>query len=364
MRGVDGQGRLPDPGHPADADHPYGGTGLGGTRQHRGDPLAHLPAPDEVGDVGGKLRGLDRASPRGGPGHGLGPGVEVALLQSRLFQAGVGRQQALLQAAQGGGGLQAELPDEHLAQVLVHLQRLATPPHLVEGGHELGVEVLVEGVGGDELLELADELAVAAQPQVGRKAQLQGAQAALLQPGDLRRQQFPRRQVDQGGPPPQGQGLGEGLGGALGVLALQRAPAVGDQPFEAEHVDGLRRGRQQVPVRLGDDRGGAGGAEHLAQLVDVGVQGGQRGGGRALAPQLVDQLAGGHDLVVAQDEHRQDRPHFGGARCQVGGVVDDLQRTQNPEFHVISADDRQRRPSRPALGVGVTSTPGGLLEFR
>src|SRR5207247_9231779 len=77
--------------------------------------------------------------------------------QSLRLERGLLTKNRGVQLLQGRGRLDAELVDQHLARVLVGLQRLCLPPTAIEGEHELATRTLAHGVLTHELLELTDE---------------------------------------------------------------------------------------------------------------------------------------------------------------------------------------------------------------
>ena len=72
-----------------------------------------------------------------------------------------------LQPLEVGAGLEAELLGERAATLLVDLQRLALAVGAVQGQHELPAQPLAQRMLADEQLELADQLAVAAEGELG-----------------------------------------------------------------------------------------------------------------------------------------------------------------------------------------------------
>ena len=99
-------------------------------------------------------------------------------LWRREVQGGVLPQDRLLELAQLSAGLDAELVDEHLAGRAVDLKRLGLAAATVQAEHQLAAEPLAERVLLDESLQLADELAVAAEREVGLDALLQRARCS------------------------------------------------------------------------------------------------------------------------------------------------------------------------------------------
>ncbi len=87
---------------------------------------------------------------------------------------------------------------------------------------------------------------MASEQQIGVETVLDGGQAQLLQPGDLRAGRLDLAQVGERGPAPERQRLPERARGPARVAARQRRTAVGGQPGEAVGVDLIRRYNQPV----------------------------------------------------------------------------------------------------------------------
>ena len=74
-------------------------------------------------------------------------------------------------------GIDAQLRRQLLTPTLVGVERLVLPPAAIERDHQLGAQVLTQRVGGDEVDELGDELAVPPRLEVRIDALLQCADA-------------------------------------------------------------------------------------------------------------------------------------------------------------------------------------------
>ena len=72
-----------------------------------------------------------------------------------------------LEFLQPGARVDAELLEQRRSPVAIGLEGFGLPPRSVEGEHQLAAQPLAKGMLGHEGLELADELAVAAEREVG-----------------------------------------------------------------------------------------------------------------------------------------------------------------------------------------------------
>src|SRR5439155_7084154 len=152
--------------------------------------------------------------------------------------------------AQLGARLDSELLDEDAPRLPVGLERVRLPTGSVQRDDQLPPQPLAERMLSDEVLELVDELPIAAELEIGVYPLLERGQAQLLETVDLAGQRRLVRQVGERGPSPQRQRLRE----LLPPLARSERPRLGDEPLEAVEVDRLRRGAEHVPPRLRDER--------------------------------------------------------------------------------------------------------------
>ena len=79
----------------------------------------------------------------------------------------------------------------------IGLQRVGLAAAAIEGEHELPGEALARRVLGDQVLQLADQLGLAARGEIGLDARLQRGQALLLEPRDLRLREGLERQLGE-----------------------------------------------------------------------------------------------------------------------------------------------------------------------
>ena len=90
-----------------------------------------------------------------------------------------------LEVAELAGGLDAQLLGERVAGLTIGVERVGLAAGAIEREHQLRVETLAHRLGRDELLQLADQLAVAAGRQVGLDADLDRREPLLFEAGDL-----------------------------------------------------------------------------------------------------------------------------------------------------------------------------------
>jgi hypothetical protein len=91
----------------------------------------------------------------------------------------------LLQLPQCGSRLDAELLDEEVSRPAVDLERVGLASRPVEREHELPPQTFSQRVGGDQRLQLLDQLTAGRESQVGVDALLERLQAELDEPRDL-----------------------------------------------------------------------------------------------------------------------------------------------------------------------------------
>ena len=124
-----------------------------------------------------------------------------------------------LQALELGAGLDPELVDEPSACILVDLERLRLPAGAIQREHQLSPECLAERMIPDECLELADDVAVAAELEVGIDPLPVGDQAKLVEPADLGLCEIVERELRERRPAPERERSLEAIAPLLGVGA-------------------------------------------------------------------------------------------------------------------------------------------------
>ena len=107
---------------------------------------------------------------------------------------------------------------------------------------------------GDELPQLADHDLVAPKGEVGVDPVLDGAQAKLLEPCDLRLGERLVRELRQGRSAPERECLPDAIGGRGGVAGAEAAPPDLDECDELVDVTGLRGDVEDVAQPLRHER--------------------------------------------------------------------------------------------------------------
>jgi hypothetical protein len=204
----------------------------------------------------------------------------------------------------------------------------------VAGEHELRPQSLPPWVCGDERLQLADQIRLAPEGEIGVDALLQRREAHVVQPPNLGLRKRGKGQILQGRPPEQSERFAQGRCGSLRITGRTRPPTLIHQGVESlqitlalthlQEVSG--RARQQpfrCPVAL----------QHLSQPRNIRLN--RVGGGRRrrVPPKPINQTITRDDLVVVEEEDRQGRPLFRAAERKHSLTVSDFKRTQNQELH-------------------------------
>ena len=225
--------------------------------------------------------------------------------RQREVERGVVAQHGILERAQLGPRLDAEVGGERLPRVAIGVERLCLPAAAIEGDHQVACEPLARGVVRHEPAQLTDDLGVATGREVGLDADLERGLSLLLEPGDLRLGERLEGQVGERRPAPQRECFAQDRGRTVGVPGGQRAAAVLDQPLEALgvelarlHADPVARRRRRHDLAV---------AERLAQTRDVHLHGAHRAARRLLAPQRERQPLRADRLVGVEEEDGEHR---------------------------------------------------------
>ena len=207
----------------------------------------------------------------------------------------------------------------------IHVQSLRLPARTVQREHQLAQEALPQRVLGDEPFELADDVAVATELEVGVDALGESDETELVQPPDLRLREVLERELRERRSPPQ-------LECAYEMLAslLRREPArVRERALEAVRIDLLGRDPQDV----------AGGTcleyvrpQRLPELTDAVLKRCHGRLRRILAPEEVDEPIRRDDTARRERENGEQRALPLTAERNRSGLVRDLERPQYPEI--------------------------------
>ena len=138
-----------------------------------------------------------------------------------------------MQVAERAARLDAELVDERGPRRAEGLERLRLPAAAVQGEHQLAAQALSQRVLARQRLQLADELVVAADREIGVDPVLERGQPQLAEPRDLALDERLVGQVGQRRPAPQRERRAQLLRRRRGI----RAVGLGDEPLKAREVE-------------------------------------------------------------------------------------------------------------------------------
>src|SRR5215211_1662250 len=192
----------------------------------------------------------------------------------------------------------------------------------------------------DERLQLADQLRVPSELELGVDSLLDYTQAQLLETGDLALGEGVVGEVGQGPAAPECERLGERIRGRLRVFAVR----LGGKPLEAGEVEFVGLDAEQVAgaACLQPLRG-----EQLAQVGDVDLERRPRRLRGVLAPESVDQCVAGDDLVRMQEEDRKQGALFTAAEGQWAVALTHFQGAEQAKV------ERARQQRSPFLEITV-----------
>ncbi len=186
-------------------------------------------------------------------------------------------------------------------------------------------EALAQRMLGHVGAQLANELAVASEREIGVDPQLDRRQPDLLEPGDGPWAKLSYARSASAGPLHSDSASRRRWEASAARSSSEQAPRLVDQPLEAVEIE-----------RLGLDPGAYPGERVISRVLGSALRSREtftRSGGavlrRVLAPQLVDQPVGGNDLVGMQEEHREQRPRFATAEGELDAFVPHLERSED-----------------------------------
>ena len=240
-------------------------------------------------------------------------------------------------------------------------QRVGLPSAAIQRQHLQLHQALLEGMRDDQRLQLAQQLAVAAQLEVELDPLDDRGQPLLLQPRALAVEQAVRAHSPERLAAPDTKRLLDPLAGAPRLTVRARPPRPVERPLPAVDIALARLQLQQIAARLTDQPAAVGArlGQRLAQPRDVHLQAVARPRGRLLAPQLIDQPVDGHDATAHQRQHREQRPRPLTRPAPPAGHPP----TPRPDRATRSETRRSCRPSerppRPYVACAPTLRPRG-----
>ena len=158
----------------------------------------------------------------------------------------------------------------------------------------------------------------------------------LLEAGDLLLCEGLVHEVGERRAPPEAEGGAQLCRRSLGLAGCERGPATGERALEAVAVELVRR--QLERIRPADRAQGLGASgQFLPQGRDAVLQDLGRRGGRALAPERVDDDVPGQGLVRPQQQQGQDGALPRAAKRKPAFAVERLEWPEDAVVHRGSA---------------------------
>ncbi len=156
-----------------------------------------------------------------------------------------------LEAPQLRSRLEPELLHEGRARLAIGRQGVRLTARAVEREHELGPKTFTQGVLGDELLELGDEVGMARKGEVGFDALLECRQPKLVEPPDLVLCERFVGEVGQRWAAPHRERLAQLPGRNLELAFFERSSSLRAEALEPVHVQSTRLELEDVARRTG-----------------------------------------------------------------------------------------------------------------
>ena len=175
-----------------------------------------------------------------------GPGEHGILLQD-----------AALEPLQALARLQPDLLGERQSTLLVDLQRLGLAVGAIEREHELAAEPLAKRMAGHERLELADELAVAAEGEIGLDPLFERRELKLFEACDLGLCERFVGEVDKRGTAPEGECPPQLLRRLLVLSLATRATRLLQHVAHAVRVELVALDLEDVAAPAGPEHSGS-----------------------------------------------------------------------------------------------------------
>ncbi|HKH04261.1 MAG TPA: hypothetical protein VKA65_03790 [Acidimicrobiales bacterium] len=310
-RHLDRQAGLAGPARPGQGDQPV-------RRQALPDAPDVVVPPHERGQCPAEAPG----SGRGRPGHGPGGPVRE--------QAGILAEDRHLQRLQLGPGVDAQLLGEGGPGLAERGEGVGLAAGPVQGQHQLAPQPLAQRLLLDQRRQLAGQLAVAPEGEVGLDAVLEGRPAQLLQPPSLELEEPVVAHVGEGLAPPQAQCPAQRVGGGRGLAPAERDAPLGGEVGEGEGVDVVGAEGEGVAVRPEHQRLAP---QRPPGLRHPGLEGVGHAAGQVVAPQQLDEAVGRHDLAAVERQHRHQRLLLGAGQRDGPLAIGHQERPEHTDPH-------------------------------
>jgi hypothetical protein len=164
--------------------------------------------------------------------------LEQSVAAQRLaleVQVGILPKDPLVKTLQIRRGVDAELVGEHFAQPLVRRQRVGLPPGAVEREDQMPPQSLAQPMFAGKRLQLAEDLEVAAELEVGIDTLLECLQTEIVQASDLASERLLGGKIRIGRTSPQLEGLAQQRCGPIGLI--RRLPGLPYQLLERRRIE-------------------------------------------------------------------------------------------------------------------------------
>ena len=257
-------------------------------------------------------------------------------------------QDVLVQLAQRLAWLDAELLHEPRAGGVEGLQRFGLSPGSIQRQHLQLHQALLEGMCDDQRLQLAQQLAVAAQLQVKLDPLNHRGQALFLEPRPLAIKQLVCAHSRERRSAPHTERLLDRRPRGLQPTGRSVPPRPAERRLPPVHIARAGTQLQNVAARSTDQPLCIAARLHqrLAQPRDVHLQAATCPRRRILAPQLIDQPLAAHHATPDKRQHRQQRARPLPAERDLAAIDPRLDRPEqlDPKPTVAVQGD-QSRPS-------------------
>ena len=229
--------------------------------------------------------------------------------------------------------LDTQFLDEQGSRVAIGGQCVGLAARPVQRQHQLAAQGFAERMLDDEGLQLRDSSGVVAEREVRLDATRERHEPEFQEAIPLGGGEIVGSKLGQRWPAPQLERLADHRRRVPRVAGVEGDPSASDQGLEPADIDFVCGDSEPVAAALGLQQTVA---ERLPQLIDVAVDDLGRSDGRVVAPDLVDQGLGGHDLLAPQHEQGQQGAWFGRADLDIAAVPADHERAEDAELHRLS----------------------------